>query len=137
MKIVGLGKLDTHFIKRKPLVVEVGLTTKVHLPTDEHGLQVGFVLTAGQTNDCTQAIALLGDRKVGHLLADKSYDANDIVEHVATKGAISVVPPKSNQKVHREYDKDLYKHRNRIERCFSKFKHFRRFATRYENTQLK
>ena len=27
----------------------------------------------------------------------------------------------------------MYK-RNRIERCFSKLKHFRRFATRYEKT---
>ena len=26
----------------------------------------------------------------------------------------------------------LYKHRNRIERCFNKLKHFRRFATRYD-----
>ena len=35
----------------------------------------------------------------------------------------------------REYDKDLYKQRNRIERCFSKLKCFRRFATRYEKSK--
>lgn len=29
---------------------------------NELGLPLGFLLTGGQTNDCTQAIALLGDR---------------------------------------------------------------------------
>jgi putative transposase len=48
-------------------------------------------------------------------------------------GAKAVIPPKRNRKVQREYDKDLYKQRNRIERCFSKLKCLRRFATRYEN----
>jgi len=93
---------------------------------------VDLVVTAGQTNDCTQAIALLGERKTAYVLADKGYDTNDIVEHVAAMGAVAVIPPKANRKVQREYDKDLYKQRNRIERCFAKLKQFRRFATRYE-----
>jgi transposase len=98
---------------------------------------VDFVVTAGQVNDCTQAIPLLGERKTGHVLADKGYDSDAIVEHVATMGAVAVIPPKSNRKVQREYDKDLYKQRNRIERCFAKLKHFRRFATRYEKNKEK
>ncbi|RUR00338.1 transposase, partial [Legionella septentrionalis] len=32
----------------------------------------------------------------------------------------------------REYDKDIYKERNLIERMFNKLKHFRRVATRYD-----
>jgi transposase len=71
-------------------------------------------VTAGQVNDCTQAIALLGERKVSHVLADKGYDTDPIVEHVATMGAVAVIPPKRNRKQQREYDKDLYKQRNRI-----------------------
>ena len=94
-----------------------------------------FVVTAGQVNDCTQAIPLLGARKTSHVLADKGYDTDAIVEHVAAMGAVAVIPPKSSRKVQREYDKDLYKQRNRIERCFSKLKHFRRFATRYEKNK--
>lgn len=43
-----------------------------------------------------------------------------------------VIPPKRNRKVQRTYDTDLYKERNRIERFFSKLKHFRRVATRYD-----
>ena len=50
-------------------------------------------------------------------------------------GAKAVIPPKRNRKVQREYDKDLYKQRNRIERCFSKLKCFRRFATLYEKSK--
>jgi transposase len=90
---------------------------------------------AGQVNDCAQAAALLGERKTGHVLADKGYDADAIVEHVAKMGAAAVIPPKSNRKVQREYDRELYQQRNRIERCFSKLKHFRRLATRYEKNK--
>jgi len=97
---------------------------------------VDFCVTAGQVNDCTQAIVLLGERKVSHVLADKGYDTEAILEHVATMGAAAVIPPKRNRKQQREYDKTLYKQRNRIERCFSRLKHFRRFATRYEKNKV-
>jgi len=86
-------------------------------------------------NDCTQAIELLGQREAEAVLADKGYDSDAIVEHIEATGAKAVIPPKSNRKVQREYDKTLYKQRNRIERCFSKLKHFRRFATRYEKSK--
>ena len=91
-----------------------------------------FAVTAGQIHDCTQAIPLLAQRKAEPVLADKGYDSNAIVEHIAGMGAIAVIPPKRNRKQQREYDKTLYKQRNRIERCFSRLKHFCRFATRYE-----
>jgi transposase len=98
-------------------------------------LPLDFLLTGGQVNDCTQAIALLGQRKAEAVLADKGYDADAIVEHIEAMGAQAVIPPKRNRKVQREYDKDLYKQRNRIERCFSKLKCFRRLATRYEKSK--
>jgi putative transposase len=49
-------------------------------------------------------------------------------------GAEAVIPPRRNRKHQRAYDRELYKQRNRIERCFNKLKHFRRFATRYCKT---
>ena len=94
-----------------------------------------FLITGGEVNDCTQAIALLGQRKAEAVLADKGYDSDAIVEHVEAMGAKAVIPPKRNRKVQREVDKTLYKQRNRIERCFSKLKCFRRFATRYEKSK--
>ena len=112
-----------------------GLTTKIHLLTNELGLPLDFLVTGGQVNDCTQAIELLGRHKAEAVLADKGYDADAIVEYVEAMGARAVIPPKRNRKVQREYDKALYKQRNRIERCFSKLKQFRRFATRYEKSK--
>ena len=94
-----------------------------------------FLITGGQVNDCTQAIALLGQHKAEAVLADKGYDTDAIVEHIEASGAKAVIPPKRNRKLQREYDKDLYKQRNRIERGFSKLKCFRRFATRYEKSK--
>ncbi|MBS0219629.1 MAG: transposase [Proteobacteria bacterium] len=37
---------------------------------------------------------------------------------------------------HREHDATTYKHRNRIECCFNRLKHFRRFATRYDRRAI-
>jgi transposase len=113
-----------------------GLTTKVHLLCHQLGQPVDFVVTAGQAADCTQAVPLLGQRKAEAVLADKGYDADAIVQHIEASGAQPVIPPKANRKVQRPYDKILYKQRNRIERCFSKLKHFRRFATRFEKNKV-
>jgi transposase len=79
---------------------------------------------------------LLGEHKAEAVIADKGYDSDKIVAHVkVTMKAQAVIPPRSNRKVQREYDRTLYKLRNRIERCFSKLKQFRRFATRYEKSK--
>jgi len=112
-----------------------GLTSKIHLLTDERGAPVDFCNTGGQVNDCTQAIELPGTHKAEAVLADKGYDADIIVEHIEAMGAKAIIPPKRNRKAQREYDQILYKQRNLIERCFSKLKHFRRFATRYEKSK--
>ena len=66
------------------------------------------------------------------MLADKGYEGQPILHHIEAMGAVAVVPSKSNRKQQRSHDKELYRQRNRIEPCFSRLKHFRRFATRYE-----
>lgn len=112
-----------------------GLTTKIHLLADALGLPLDFRITAGQIADCSQAIDLLGQHKAEAVIADKGYDADAIVQHIEQAGARAVIPPKRNRKVQRDYDRVLYKQRNRIERTFSKLKQFRRFATRYEKSR--
>ena len=102
---------------------------------NELGLPVDFRITAGQVADCTQAIELLGTHSTEAVIADKGYDSDAVVAHVDTMGAQTVIPPKCNRKQQREYDISLYRLRNRIERAFSKLKHFRRFATRYEKSK--
>lgn len=68
-------------------------------------------------------------------LADKGYDADWLIKELQQAGVSQIViPPKKNRKVQREYDKDLYKGRNVVERAINKLKHYRRIATRYDKT---
>lgn len=99
---------------------------------DALGNPVDFIITGGQVADCTQAIPLLEKHRADYVLADKGYDSNAIIEHIESSGATAVIPPKSNRKTPRAYDKTIYKERNLIERLFSKLKHFRKLATRFE-----
>jgi transposase len=101
---------------------------------DGLGYPVDFELTGGEKADCTQAEALIEDKEFENLLGDKGYDTDTIVEKVESKGAQVVIPPKSNRKEQREYDKEIYKERNKVERFFNRIKQFRRIATRYEKT---
>jgi transposase len=66
------------------------------------------------------------------ILADKAYDNNDLRQFIADRQAKAVIPSTRSRKVPIPHDEDAYKDRNRIERCFNKLKHFRRFATRYD-----
>jgi putative transposase len=59
-------------------------------------------------------------------------NADHLCDSIAEAGTQIVIPPKRNRKLQRDYDKDLYKERNRIERFFNKLKQFRRVATRYD-----
>ncbi len=47
-----------------------------------------------------------------------------------------VVPPKRNFKEQWQYDKELYKRRNEIERFFRRLKRFRRIFTRYDKLDI-
>ena len=71
----------------------------------------------------------------GAVLADKAFDADErVLDVLEAKGIESVIPPKSNRKDQREYDKYLYKARHLIENFFLKLKQFRAIATRYDKT---
>lgn len=64
--------------------------------------------------------------------ADKAYDADRIRELIKQHGATPNVPAKSNRRRKPRFSKRLYRERNQVERFFSKLKHFRRVATRYD-----
>ncbi len=70
------------------------------------------------------------------LIADKAFDADErVIEPLADAGKAVVIPPKANRKVHRDYDRDLYKARHLIENFFARLKQFRAIATRYDKTK--
>ena len=89
-------------------------------------------MTSGERNDCTQAQDLLKGAKAECVIADKGYDANEIIKEIENSGAEAVIPARSNRKDLRKYDEDKYKERNVIERLFGRLKHYRSLATRYE-----
>jgi transposase len=95
-------------------------------PTDFH-------LTEGQAHDLDGSDVFLEDFKAEALLADKAFDADErVLEKLAEQGVQAVIPPKSNRKEPREYDKELYKARHLIENFFAKLKQYRAIATRYD-----
>ena len=110
-----------------------GLTTKIHAVVDAQGLPIRLGLTAGQAHDGQVADKLL-DQLSPHtiVLADKAYDADRIRALIKEQGATPNIPAKSNRRWKPCFSKDLYHKRNLIERFFSKLKHFRRVATRYD-----
>jgi len=69
------------------------------------------------------------------VVADKGYEADAIVPHGEASGAQPLIPPRAKRTSQRADDKPVYKQPNRLARCFSRRKHFRRRATRCEKNQ--
>jgi len=110
-----------------------GLTTKIHAGVDAQRLPIRLGLTPGQAHDGPVAYRLL-DRLDPRIivLADKVHDADGIRSLIEAKGAVPNIPAKSNHKWKLCFSKGFYRERNLVERFFSKLKHFRRIATRYD-----
>lgn len=113
-----------------------GLSTKIHMAVDAKGMPVRFILTGGQASDAPQGVPLLTGIKATHVIADKGYDSDRILSFIQWQRATAVIPPKSNRKIQREYDKEVYKQRNLIERAFNKLKNWRRISTRFDRRSL-
>ena len=99
---------------------------------DALGRPLRFILTGGQVHDIIAAPALLNGVEGGAVIADKAYDSGDLRQMIADAGMLAVIPSNRSRKVPIPHDTTLYKARNRIERCFNKLKHFRRFLTRFD-----
>ena len=69
---------------------------------------------------------------IKEFLADKGYDTNAIRAFLKQGGIRAVIPGKANRKKKFRHDKQAYKGRNVVERCFCRLKDFRRIATRYD-----
>jgi transposase len=103
---------------------------------DALGRPLRFIVTAGQVGDITQAPALLEGQAGNAVLADKAYDSNALRAIIADMQAEAVIPSNRSRKRLIPHDAGIYRHRNRIERCFNRLKHFRRFATRYDRRTI-
>ncbi len=67
-----------------------------------------------------------------HVLADRAYDTDHLFDKILDQGGDVVIPPRRHRRFQHAFDKAIYRERNRIERFFSRIKHCRRIATRYD-----
>ena len=111
-----------------------GMTTKILALVDTLGNLVGFRLLPGQHHDICGVGSLIKDREFGALLADKAFDADWRVKDLTERGSKVVIPPRSNRKAAREYDKEMYKWRHPVENFFRKLKEFKKVTIRAEKT---
>ena len=109
-----------------------GFSTKVHVTVDALGNPLRLILTGGQVNDSTQAIALLQGFDFAAVMADRAYDTDEILAFIQANEATIVIPSKKNRIVQRDTDWYTYKERNLVECFINKIKHYRRVFTRFE-----
>ncbi|RST23842.1 IS4/IS5 family transposase, partial [Streptomyces sp. WAC04770] len=86
-----------------------GLTSKVHLACDGRGRPLGFVVTGGNTNDCTQFTAVMEAIRVprigpgrprvrpDHVLGDKGYSSKTIRTWLRRRGIAHTIPERADQ----------------------------------------
>lgn len=94
-------------------------------------MPIRVIITDGPSADCRQAESLIAGLNAEHLLADRGYDTERIVEQATSQGMQAVIPPKKNRKIQRNYDKNIYKLRHLVENAFLHLKRWRGIATRY------
>ena len=70
------------------------------------------------------------------MIMDKAYEGDDTRQLVLDLGMIPVVPPKINRITPWEYDKEMYKKRNEVERLFPRLKGFRRIFSRFDKLDI-
>jgi transposase len=64
---------------------------------------------------CKWALEWVASLAAGCVLADKAYDADEIIFSLPARGIVPIIPPKINRKSQRPYDKSIYKKRPVIE----------------------
>ena len=127
-----------------------GFSTKIHLLCDSRGNPLDFHLTPGQQHESTVLDTLLegADANLFHengdpiawpvaIAGDKGYRADWIDEYLLNLGINPVIPSKENEdRTARpiEFDKDLYRERNIVERLIGWLKESRRIFSRFEKT---
>ena len=93
-----------------------------------------MIITCGNTADCTMARLLLSNLKADLLLADRTYDTNEIIALARSTAMQPIIPSSRRRKTKRAIDQDLYRLRHLIENAFLKLKQWRSIATRYAKT---
>jgi transposase len=97
---------------------------------------VDFVLMPGQAHELAPSLVLLKrlPKAPAWALADMACDAREFRSVVRAMGAVPVVPSRKGTRQPEPCPAFIYRHRNLIERCWSRLKEWRAIATRYDKT---
>lgn len=117
-------------------------------------MSLSLPLTPGNVNDSTvfeaglrviwiprEGLGRVRNRP-DRVLADKAYSSKAIRAWLRHRGIAATIPERSDQVANRRrrgsqggrppaFDKQEYRNRNAVERCFSRLKQFRAIATRF------
>ena len=137
------SRRDWGFKKNGPQAIgksRGGWNTKIHLVAANARTAIIFCLSPGEAHDAPvgrQLLLELGPLPVEVPLAmDRAYESDETRQLVLEMNMIPVVPPKSNRREPWQYDRELYKKRNQVERLFRRLKGFRRIFSRFEKLDV-
>ncbi len=129
------------------------MSTKLHLACDGAGRPLAVVLTPGQWGDNPQLAVLLDTisvrradgrgrprKRPAHLIADKAYSHPSTRRLLRQRGIAHTIPERRDQQARRAhrpgrkpaFDRQIYRRRNVVERCFNRLKQWRALATRFD-----
>ena len=100
---------------------------------------ITFSLSPGHAGDAPEGRKLLENlrgHEIKHVLMDRAYEGDETRQLVLALGFEPVVPPKTNRLKPWEYDKEMYKKRNEVERLFRRLKGFRRIFSRFDKLDV-
>ena len=117
-----------------------GWNTKIHMVAADARTAVTFCLSPGQAHDAPEGRRLLSSlgpaSRPVHLLIDRAYEGNETRQLALDLGFIPVVPPMKTRIEPWDYDREMYKRRNEVERLFRRLKGYRRIFSRFEKLDL-
>ena len=124
-----------------------GLTTKIHIVAADARTAIIYALSPGQDHDAPHGRELLrrlgppkkkagGEQLQLFLVADRAYEGNETRQLALALGYTPVIPPKSNRRHPWDYNRQIYRRRNEVERLFRRLKGYRRIFTRYDKLDV-
>ena len=101
---------------------------------------VTFCLSPGQAHDAPEGRRLLNSlgptSRPVHLMMDRAYEGNQTRQLALDLGFIPVVPPENTRIEPWEYESEMYKRRNEVERLCRRLKGYRSIFSRFEKLDL-
>lgn len=115
-----------------------GWNTKLHVVSANDEVIIEMHLSSGERHDAPEgriSIEKVGSNFEGiPIIMDRANEGDKTRELAHSYGHEPVVPPKKNRINPWQFDEELYKRRNIVERLFCRLKEFRRICTRYDKT---